>query len=343
MAPAAVRRAGTIPALFAAAVLGAAALIVVTAVTGPVCLCRRGRWRAVRLGSFLVVYLAVEIVTLAGALTLWIRGGQASRRDAARYQELNFRLMESALARLYRAARRLFRLRIEVAAKPQAMSEVVPVVSAGPVIVLSRHAGAGDSFLLVYGLLAYAKRRPVIVLKRTLILDPWIDVILGRLPHCFVRPGANDGDRAQAQIRALAAGLGQQDALVLFPEGGNFTPDRRRRAIGRLRRIGQPKRAAAARRLEHVLPPRPTGVLAAVRGAPGAAVTFVAHTGLDHMDSAAATWRGIPLDHSLRVTWWHVPAPAVPDEPDAAADWLFAQWARIDTWIGHQRRELAPG
>jgi 1-acyl-sn-glycerol-3-phosphate acyltransferase len=339
-APAAVRRAGTIPALFAAAALGAAALIVVSVVTGPVCLCRRGRWRAVRLGSFLVFYLAVEIVTLAGALTLWIRSGPASRRDTARYQELNFRLMETALARLYRAARRLFRLRIEVAAKPQAMSEAVPVVPAGPVIVLSRHAGPGDSFLLVYGLLAYAQRRPVIVLKRTLILDPWIDVILGRLPHCFVRPGA---DHTQARISALAAGLGEQDAMVLFPEGGNFTPGRRRRAIGRLRRTGQRKRAAAAKNLEHVLPPRPTGFLAAVHGAPGAAVTFVAHTGLDHMDSAAATWQGIPLDHPLRVTWWHVPARAVPDEPGAAADWLFAQWARIDTWIGHQRAELTRG
>jgi 1-acyl-sn-glycerol-3-phosphate acyltransferase len=343
VAPTALRRAGTVPALLVAAAVSVAALIVAAVVTGPVCLCRRGRWRAVRLASFLAVYIAVEIMTLASALTLWIRSGPAARRDTERYTELNFRLMETALARLYRAARRLFRLQIEVTARPRAARAAAADMSPRPVIVLSRHAGPGDSFLLVYGLLAHAKRRPLIVLKRALILDPWIDVILGRIPHCFVRPGGGEGDSSGAQIGALAAAMGTRDALVLFPEGGNFTPGRRHRAIGRLRRLGQRKRASQARKLENVLPPRPTGVLAAVRGAPGADVTFVAHTGLDHMDSAAATWRGIPLSHPLRVTWWQVPAHAVPTGPDACADWLFAQWVRVDAWVGHHRGELAPG
>jgi 1-acyl-sn-glycerol-3-phosphate acyltransferase len=335
--PVLLRRAVTIPAVMVFMVLSVALLIVVTVLTGPVSLCLRGRWRAVRLGSFLVVYLAAEIAALTGAFTVWIRCGPRSRRDARRYQELNFELIERLIARLYGAARHLFRLRVEVLADPRAVREAAPGTSPGPVIILSRHAGPGDAFLLIYGLLAHARRRPLPVLKNTLALDPWIDVLFSRVPHCFIRPSPRAGDRAAGQISDLAAGMGERDALVLFPEGGNFTVGRRLRAIGRLRRRGQPKRASQAARLEHVLPPRPAGVLAAIRAAPHADVAFVAHTGLDHMDSAATIWNGIPLDRPLRVTWWRVPARSMPADQDGRTQWLFAQWARIDAWIGGRR------
>jgi 1-acyl-sn-glycerol-3-phosphate acyltransferase len=335
--PVRLRRAVTIPAVMVLMVIGVALLIVVTVVTGPVSLCLRGRWRAVRLGSFLVIYLAAEIAALTGAFTIWVRCGRPFRRDAGRYQELNFDLIERLLARLYGAARHLFRLRVEVLADTQAVREAAAGTSPGPVIVLSRHAGPGDAFLLIYGLLAYARRRPLLVLKNTLALDPWIDVLFSRVPHCFIRPDPRAGDRAAGQISDLAAGMGERDALVLFPEGGNFTPGRQLRAIGRLRRRGQPERASQAARLEHVLPPRPAGVLAAIRGAPQADVAFVAHTGLDHMDSAATIWNGIPLDRPLRATWWRVPARDLPADQDARAQWLFAQWAQIDAWISRRR------
>jgi len=335
--PVLLRRAVTIPAVAVFMVISVALLIVVTLVTGPVSLCLRGRWRPVRLASFFVIYLATEITALVGAFTIWAGSGRPSRRDARRYQDLNFDLIERSLARLYRAARYLFRLRVEALADRQAMQEAAPEASAGPVIVLSRHAGPGDAFLLVYALRAYAGRRPLPVLKNTLALDPWIDVLIGRVPHCFIRPNPLAGDRAAAQISDLAAGMGEQDALVLFPEGGNFTAGRRLRAIGRLRQRGQPRRAAQAARFEHVLPPRPTGTLAAIHAAPRADVVFVAHTGLDHMDSAATVWRGIPVDGPLRVTWWRAPARSMPADEQAATQWLFAQWAQIDAWISGRR------
>jgi 1-acyl-sn-glycerol-3-phosphate acyltransferase len=187
--------------------------------------------------------------------------------------------------------------------------------------------------LLVYGLLAWAGRRPLLVLKRTLILDPWIDVLLGRVPHSFIEPNGH-GDRAVALISDLAAGLGDRDALVIFPEGGNFTPGRRRRAIGHLRRHGGRRRARQAAKLGHVLPPRPSGTLGAIDAAPQADLVIVAHTGLDHIDSAAAIWEGIPLDRPLQVTWWRIPARDVPSGRNARTEWLNAQWARVDDWIG---------
>ena len=56
---------------------------------------------------------------------------------------------------------------------------------------MSRHAGPGDSFLLAHEIMNVADRRPRIVLKDTLQLDPFIDVMLNRLPNRFIstRPG----------------------------------------------------------------------------------------------------------------------------------------------------------
>jgi 1-acyl-sn-glycerol-3-phosphate acyltransferase len=166
----------------------------------------------------------------------------------------------------------------------------------------------------------------------TLALDPWIDVLLGRVPHSFIDPGGHGG-QAVALISDLAAGMRDRDALVIFPEGGNFTPGRRRRAIDGLRRHGRRRTAGQAARLGHVLPPRPSGTLSAIDAAPQADLVIVAHTGLDHLDSAAAVWRGIPLRGPLQVTWWRIPAGDVPSGKDARTEWLNTQWARVDDWI----------
>ncbi len=78
-----------------------------------------------------------------------------------------------------------------------------------------------------------------------------------------------------------------------------------------------------------MLPPRPSGILSAIEAAPHADLVIVAHTGLDHLDSAAAVWKSIPL----QVTWWRIPAGDVPSGRDARTEWLNAQWARVDDWI----------
>jgi 1-acyl-sn-glycerol-3-phosphate acyltransferase len=51
----------------------------------------------------------------------------------------------------------------------------------GPVLVLARHGGPGDSFALVHLLLTRYHRSVRIVLKDILQLDPLIDVRLNRL------------------------------------------------------------------------------------------------------------------------------------------------------------------
>ncbi len=123
---------------------------------------------------------------------------------------------------------------------------------------------------------------------------------------------------------------------MIFPEGGNFTPARRERAIARLHRLGLHRMAQRATGMMHVLAPRPGGLLAALAAAPQADVVWVAHTGLDDLASVADVWRALPMERAIQMRWWQVPASEVPRDPDTQIEWLFAWWERIDTWIAAQ-------
>jgi 1-acyl-sn-glycerol-3-phosphate acyltransferase len=166
-----------------------------------------------------------------------------------------------------------------------------------------------------------------------------IDVVLRRIPARFISPDPAAGEDLESQIAALAAGLDQNDAFVIFPEGGNFTPERRRRGIDRLRRLGMERMAHRAEAMTHVLAPRPGGFLAALEAAPDADVVLVAHTGLDHLLTVADLWRELPMDKQIIMRWWRVPRSEVPEDREARIDWLFGWWEQIDTWIEQNRPE----
>jgi 1-acyl-sn-glycerol-3-phosphate acyltransferase len=210
---------------------------------------------------------------------------------------------------------------------------------ARPVIVLSRHAGPGDSFLLVHQLLSVYGRRPRIVMKATMQLDPGVDVVTNRLPNVFIQPRQVGEKLFTEQIERLASGLDQAGALVIFPEGGNWTPGRWQRGIRRLERAGRRDLAARARQMPNLLPPRPGGALAAIAACPDADVIFVAHAGLDRLVSVGDVWRSLPIGAIVRAKWWRVPVDEVPRSADheAQVQWLYEWWQRIDTWISENR------
>jgi 1-acyl-sn-glycerol-3-phosphate acyltransferase len=128
-------------------------------------------------------------------------------------------------------------------------------------------------------------RQPRIVLKDVLQLDPLLDVYLNRLPNHFVTADPVAGRNSAGAIAELARGLREEDALLIFPEGANFTPKRRFRAIQRLRDRGLTRAVRRAEAMRHVLRLRPAGVTAALRAAPHADIVFVAHTGLEHLST----------------------------------------------------------
>ncbi|HVT70944.1 MAG TPA: 1-acyl-sn-glycerol-3-phosphate acyltransferase, partial [Trebonia sp.] len=257
---------------------------------------RRGR--LVRVAWMGLAWSAGETAALTVFLCLWLVSGFGGRLDTEPYQARHYAVMKWFLDLVYRAARRACGLRVTVTG-PQAR---LPR-SDRPLIVLSRHAGPGDSLLIVHYLLAACERRPRVVMKATMQLDPSVDILANRLPNAFLRRAANAGSMTAArqrteQIRRLAAGMNQPGvsqygALLIFPEGGNWPPQRWPRAIGRLNRPGRAARAARAAARPNVLPPHAAGALAAIAACPAADVVFVAHTGLDRLVSVRDVWRGL--------------------------------------------------
>jgi 1-acyl-sn-glycerol-3-phosphate acyltransferase len=290
-----------------------------------------GRRRVLRLFAFALVYLLVECLGLLVALALWVASGFGWRLRSPAFQRAHYAVLRVVLTWVLAAARRLFG--VETVTDGLGWSPLDDGIpgSTNAMVVLSRHAGPGDSLLLVRTLMDRDHlRRPRIVLKDALQLDPMLDVYLNRLPNAFLTPGRAD---LAARVGALARGMGEEDALLIFPEGGNFTPGRRLRVITKLRGKGMHDEAARAEELRHVLPPRTAGVAAALEAAPYADVVFVAHTGLEHLATAADIWHGLPMDTSVRMRWDFVPAAEVPREREEQADWLFERWAEIDRWI----------
>jgi 1-acyl-sn-glycerol-3-phosphate acyltransferase len=205
------------------------------------------------------------------------------------------------------------------------------VASQRPLVVLSRHGGPGDSLLLVHVLLRRLGRRPRIVMKEVLALDPAVGVVARRLPNALIDQSSGGAAEAIAQ---LARTMDARDALLLFPEGANVNAERRRGALKSLLREGELDRAERAARLEHLAAPHPGGVLAALTAAPEADVVFVGHTGLGRAAEGLEVIADLPESCTVRMRLWHVPAADRPSREGDLVDWLDAWWARIDAWVG---------
>src|SRR6201996_1838993 len=316
----------------------------VAAILGLVHLSRSGRMRGLRLLWFMTVWLAGETAALAALLGLWVASGFGGRRRTEPYQNRNYATIKWFLDHVYRAAEHTFGLKLEIE-EPEATAEERIARLTRPVIVLSRHAGPGDSVLLVHTLLSLYQRRPRVVMKASLQLDPILDVVANRVPNVFIRARDAGQQIFTEQIERLAGDLGDDGALVIFPEGGNWTPGRWRRGIQRLDAHGRPDLASRARLMPNLLPPREGGVLAAVRACPEADVIFVAHAGLDGLVSVGDVGRDMPIKQTVVARWWRVAAGEVPRDAghEAQVKWLYDWWQLIDAGVPDHRPADAPG
>lgn len=306
--------------------LALAAIFAVVALLAAIVAPLTPRRRLLRLAMFGLSYLALDVALLLGCFVLWLRPGRAQ------WDEDHCRLLRWALDRLYDACHRFLGFEVRVEDSP------IERPPPGAVIVLARHAGPGDSFALVRLVLTRYRRRPRVVVKAALQWDPGVDVVLNRLSGYFVPSHSGAGEDVADKLSDLAAGLGQYDALIIFPEGGNWTPRRQRRAVRHLWRVGRRRAARHAERMPRVLPPRPAGTLACLGARPDAHVVVVAHTGLDTLVNPGQVWRALPLrDRPMRVSWWCVAPPESVDQPDSAEDWLDRQWRRVDDWVSAHR------
>ncbi len=291
-----------------------------------------GRLRLPRVVWLVVVWLLWEAGALLALLGLWVGSGFGWRIRTPRFQRAHYQLTGAFLRVLFWQARWVLRLDIAVVG-----TDPDTAAPGRPELVVSRHAGPGDSFVLVHALVNWFAREPRIVLKDSLQWDPAVDVLLNRLPNRFVAPGHTPGSAIEDEIAALVTGLDHNDAFVIFPEGGNFTPRRRERAIARLRARGLEDMAVRAEEMRNVLAPKPGVLLAALDAAPDAGVVFVAHTGLDRLVTVADIWRELPMDKQIIMRFWSVPPEQVPAGEAERIAWLYEWWARIDAWVTEHR------
>ena len=287
--------------------------------------------RFVRVVAITIDYCVRHLACTVACGGLWVASGFGRRMDSPRMRRAHYALVRWFVAGVYRTMTRLMRADVRIA--DSAAAERALSARRGPVIVLSRHAGEGDSLLVLHELLVRHRRRPRVVLHEALRLEPLIDILGHRLPNRFVDPRGGD---TEGEIAAMAADLGTEDALLIFPEGGNFTPTRRRRAIDRLRRAGHAEEAAWASEMRHVSAPRPGGALAAIAAAPHADVVFIGHAGAPV--GIRALWQRMATGQTIELRLWVAPAGEIPAGHDERIDWLFGWWRTLDAWIDERQR-----
>jgi len=294
-----------------------------------------GKWRILRIVWFLFLYLLIEAIALVMMFSLWVISGFGLNLAKPTFIDAHYVLMAWMLRRIVASAKFTFKLSIIRESSP-ATSRRTSSPERRPIVVLSRHAGPGDSILLMDALANTYHRQPRIVMKEFMQWDPMIDVMINRLPSAFVGGGKEGRDELLATIESMASTMDDNDAFVIFPEGANYTEKRAKRSIEKLREMGRPDLAERAMELENTLPPRSTGVKTALAVAPaGTDVFFVGHAGLETFVTPGDIWRGIPTDTNVAARIWHTPAEAIPPADDQET-WLFDTWAEIDSWISER-------
>jgi 1-acyl-sn-glycerol-3-phosphate acyltransferase len=287
-----------------------------------------GRRQPLIVARLMLAYFTHELVVLVACGALWLATAGGRWIHTPRSQALHWRLLRWYFRGLAAAGRASLDIDVVSDASPEATNALE---SDQPLIVLSRHAGPGDTILIGDELTHRFRRRPSVVFKESIAIDPCVDLLAHRLPHAML--DTSDREECEARIAEITGELGPRGTLLLFPEGGNFTPERRRAALRRLWRKGRRHSARHAETMRHVLPPQPIGVLAALRARDDTDVIFSAHTGLGLAAYPRELWRDMPIGRTLHTRMWLVRSADIPSTSDEQVAWLYDWWKRIDEWV----------
>lgn len=209
------RRSVTAPVYLASFVINTVGAPLFLAVALLVDLARGRGTVMVRCVLGLWAYLAVEAFGLALLPLLWLAGqGSEERWRAAHHW------FARVWARwVFWSLVRLFEVRVAVEGDAEAAH--------GPVIVFCRHVSPVDNLLAAVFLEGRHGLRLRWVMNGWLARDPCIDIVGHRLASAFLTVGSREGPRQIAKVAALGESLGPRDGVLVFPEGGLFTPDRK--------------------------------------------------------------------------------------------------------------------
>jgi hypothetical protein len=290
-----------------------------------------GGSRPLRLLAILESCVAYHLGATLAVFGLWVASGFGWKLRSETMVRAHYAVMRWFVAGIYEIATRMAKVRV-VFEESDATHEVLNDKSK-PVVVLSRHAGEGETLFVLHELLTRHDRGPRVVLHERFRIDSMIDALGERLPNRFVDPRGGD---TEVEIAAMAEELDDTGALVIFPEGVNFSESTRRRGIERLEEGGWHKQAAVAREMTYVSAPRPGGTLAAIDAAPHCHVVIMGHDGFP--TGLKEVWDLLPEEQTIEVRLWHQPAAEVPGEREEQIDWLFGWWRTLDGWVDERRR-----
>lgn len=280
------------------------------------------RFSALRLLLFGGVFLSWEVLGLFFAFALWLALGWWR---APGYIAANHRLQWWWGASLGAIAAFLFRVRVKI--------ENDAVFSGAPTLLFIRHNSFADTLIAVWLVSWRHGYRMRYVLKRELLWDPCLDVVGQRLPNAFVARAGMGAGAAVRAVAELAASLGPNDGVVIYPEGTRFSPERRARMLKTLEERW-PALHAQAVQWEHVLPPRAGGPIELIDAAPEEAqIVFCGHGGLEKVMRPLDVIRGGLTGQTVQVRFWSAPKSAIPEGDEARLQWLYGQWAEMERFV----------
>lgn len=276
--------------------------------------------------GFLFGYLWCETVGIFACAYVWLRF-----RRGEQFLNSTYKIQAVWTNCLKTLAERLFRLRFTIE-NPQTMS--------GPAtIVVLRHSSIADT---VIPMTCYALPRNLrlrYVLKRELLLDPCLDIVGNRLPNLFIDRYGDDGELAKTQVASLMRGIGEDEGVMIYPEGTRFSPEKHQ-ALER-KFSGNAEMQKQLKRWPLLLPPRLGGTIALLQANPGKDVLFCAHTGFEGSSHFSDLINGAWISARVRIYFWRVKFSDIPSDPTAQRTWLFSQWDTMHDWVAANQTEYA--
>ena len=322
------RRLLTTPALYVLA----AALLITLPFLLPLAAIRdvwtKSDWSICRTLLFLTYFACFEALGLIVLFWLWVRHKTGMNNDA--YRAANRKMQRFWVRGLFGAVTALFSLRVEI-------QGIEALEKSEPAVILSRHANTLDPLLPLA--LSTLPTRFRYVMKSELLFDPALDYCGQRFPNVFVRRGSNNKEREIAKVVALGQHLGQDEAVVLFPEGTRFSKSKRQRLLEKF--SGDEQMHAVVTSLRHTLPPLREGSVQLLANT-GCDVVILAHRGLEAATDLSDLARGALTNGNLEVAIWRISADEVPRTPEAIRGFLIDQWQRIDRFVAGDTVSLEP-
>lgn len=315
------RRFLTTPGWLFLAVLLPLLLPVVIPVTALYDLVTRNRLSTSRTALFFTYFFVLESLGLTIAFWLWIQHKCGMSEDD--YERANRKLQRWWARGLFWGTIRIFSMDVDIQGLEELEDE-------RPAVVLSRHASTLDTMLpiAVVRQLKYYR----FVIKSELLTDPTLDYCAQRFPNVFVRRGSDNPDFEIQKVLALGKELGDNEAVVVYPEGTRFTPQKRARLLEKFK--DDEEMLPVTESLENTLPPLREGGVKLLESTPDCDVVFIAHRGIDGAAAMSDLIKGRLTENYLEISIWRHPADSVPREPDEIREFMVENWQRIDRFIG---------